>query len=335
MPSIQLKTLGIAFIISLGLLIPFEYYWGHVKHWPKSYDSQDLDLWAELRAQVDDLDSTDVIIMGSSRGHYDINIHLWDSITGTRPLMLAYPGSSPFYPIEDIVEKSDFNGLLIISTAPGLFYTLGDSWGAGRGKAFVDHYYDRTYAQRLNHFIYKQIDPLFHYSDPELSIKALVNRLPFPNRDSVKSPNIWPPMVKVDKYRNVRMISQMETDTVLQRKQTDIWFSPNRKNPYPDSIDLVIGHYSSLVNKFQDKGGRVAYIRPPVSGFYLEYEPVEYPRDKYWDRLLNESNCSGFHYTDHPDTKDMIPPEWSHLNKRDADIYTKTIINLLRQEGLL
>jgi hypothetical protein len=71
-----------------------------------------LDTWADWRGKVDDLSSNDVLILGSSRGHFDININLWDSITGTKPIMLAFPGSSPFHTVEDIVEKSNFNGYL-------------------------------------------------------------------------------------------------------------------------------------------------------------------------------------------------------------------------------
>lgn len=43
-------------------------------------------MWADWRAKVDDLSSDDVLILGSSRGHFDLNIHLWDSITGNRPV---------------------------------------------------------------------------------------------------------------------------------------------------------------------------------------------------------------------------------------------------------
>lgn len=317
------------------MLVPYEYYWGTVKYFPKSYDVESLGLWADWRGEIDDLEKDDVVIMGSSRGHFDINIHLWDSITGRRPIMLAYPGSSPFHPIEDLVRNSDFRGLLIISTAPGLFYTVADSWGAGRGKAFVDHYHKSTYAQRFNHFIFKQLDAKFAFLDPSINYRSLIDHLPFENRDSVSDPEIWPPMVTMDRYRNIRMIPQMETDTVLQKQQTDIWDMPVWKNRYVDSVDVIMSHYVGLVKEFKEKGGRVAFIRPPVTGKYLENEPVMFPRDKYWDRLLEESGSPGYHFQDNEMTSKMNPPEWSHLNRKEADLYTKIIIDLLKQDGLI
>ncbi|MDB4439100.1 hypothetical protein N9176_02505, partial [bacterium] len=302
---------------------------------PASYDLKSLDMWADWRAKVDDLSSDDVLILGSSRGHFDLNIHLWDSITGNRPVMLAYPGSSPLHTIEDVIENSTFNGLLIISIAPGLFYTMKGSWGAGRGKDLVDHYYNRTYAQQISSIVYKIIDPLFSYTQGgDLNLKGLIERIPFQNRDSVRGATIWPPMVAMDKYRNIRMLPEMENDSIIQKQQTDIWYNPNPKNRFADSIDVVIGHYVNLVEKHKEKGGRVAFIRPPVTDYYLETETRLYPREKYWDRLILESSCPGYHFQDYEETKYMIPPEWSHLNRRDADAYTKTIIQLLTRDQL-
>ena len=209
------------------------------------------------------------------------------------------------------------------------------SWGADRGKAFVDHYYDRTYAQAFNQKVYQYIDPHFSYLQQELSLKNLVDRLPFPKRDSVRNPEIWPPMVTMDINRNVRMIPEMETDTVLQRIQKDIWFNPDPKNRYKDSIDVIMDYYVGLVEKFQSRGGRVAFIRAPITGYYLETEPRLFPREEYWDRLLNECNCTGYHYADHPATRQMDPPEWSHLNRADSDTYTRLLVEFLIEDNLL
>ncbi len=332
---INYKDLIVAFVIATILLIPYEWYFKTVEHWPAAYDLESLDMWADWRAEVDNLDSEDVIILGSSRGHFDININLWDSITGKKPIMLAYPGSSPYHTVEDIIEKSSFNGLLVIGTSPGLFYTMKGSWGANRGKALVDRYYNRTYAQQFSNMVYNLVDPLFSYTQgSDLNLESLIGRIPFENRDSIDGPANWPAMVAMDKYRNIRMIPQMETDSVFQKRQTDIWFNPDPKNRFVDSIDVVIGHYVNLVKKFKANGGQVAFIRPPVTDYYLDTETRLFPRAKYWDRLILESGCPGYHFQDYNESKDMIPPEWSHLNRRDADIYTKTIINLLKKDQL-
>lgn len=312
-----------------------EWYWGQIQHWPKGHDLESLDVWADQRARVAELSEEDVIILGSSRAHFNINIHRWDSLTGRRPLQLAYPGSSPLHPIEDIIEKTDFRGTLVIGVAPGLFYTVAGTWPANRGKAIVDRFYNRTYAQRFNQWVYDFIDPHFHYLNQEISYESLIDYLPFPNRDSINEPDIWPPMVSMDQYRNIRMIPIMENDTAHQRKQKKIWFNPNPKNRAADTIDAIMNHYQQLFKQFKDRGGKVAFVNGPVTGYYLKHQPVLWPREDYWDRLLNECGCPGYHYLDHPETSKMQPPEWSHLNRRDADRYTEILVEHLREDKLI
>lgn len=324
-----------AVILAAALLSVNEWYWGEIRHWPKGHDLESLDVWADQRAEVDDLSSEDVIILGSSRAHFNINIHRWDSITGRRPLQLAYPGSSPLHTIEDIINNTEFNGTLVIGVAPGLFYTIADSWGANRGKALVDRYYDRTYAQRFNQMVYDYIDPHFSFLNSEISYESLIDRLPFPNRDSVVDPDIWPPMVAMDKYRNIRMIPIMENDTAHQRKQKNIWFNPDPQNRVADTIDYVMEHYGELFQKYQARGGKIALVNGPVTGYYFQNEPRLFPREEYWERLLQECDCPGYHYADDPETRAMEPPEWSHLNRRDADRFTELLIERLRRDKLI
>ncbi|MCB0522991.1 MAG: hypothetical protein H6576_18640 [Lewinellaceae bacterium] len=333
--KLKLSTFIAALCVAFALLLQYEWYFRNVERWPPGYDNN-ADLWAYWRGKVEKLDEKDVVIVGSSRGQFDLNIHLWDSITGRRPVMLAIPGGSPYHTVEDIVVNTDFKGLLLVSTAPGLFYSLGSGGGAAWVKAeMVDYYQKQTYAQKFSQWCYEFIDPHFAYTDPDISLKHLTERLPFPNRDSIEGGTVWPPMVRMDRYRNVRMIPEMENDTSFQNQQTRIWHHPEWKNRYKDSADVIIGHYADLARKFQERGGRVAFIRPPVTGEYLEFEPQMFPRDQYWDRLLRESGSKGYHFQDNPVSREMIPPEWSHLNRRDADIYTRLIIELLRNDQLL
>jgi len=324
-----------ALILAGVLLIPYEQYWLKAEHYPRTFDIESLDMWADQRERINDLDEQDVVILGSSRAHFDLNIHLWDSLTGRRPIQLAYPGSSPYFPIEEVVRNSKFKGLLVIGVAPGLFFSGEKSWGANRGKAVVDRYHDRTLAQIFNQRIYHYIDPRFSFVDEGLSLKNLRDRLPFPNRDSINSPDIWPPMVRMDEYRNIRMLPIMEQDTVFQRRQKDIWFNPKPKNRFADQKEEIMKHYLDLVHEFQERGGRVVFLRAPITGYYVDTEYKLYPRAEYWDSLVSGCGCTGYHYADYPETANMEPPEWSHLNRKDSDLYTRKIIQLLQEDELL
>ena len=338
MPNSTLKAWQfiLAISIALGLLIPYEWFWRVQEGFPQAYDLENLDYWADWRKKLDQLDSNDVVIIGSSRAHFDINIHLWDSITGRKPIMLAYPGGSPHPIIQDVIKNSDFTGTLVVGVAPGLFFTHADGWSANRARKLVNNYENRTYAKQFNHFLYQYLDPQLSYINEGLSYKSLVERLPFPNRDSVETPLVWPPMVAMDEYRNIRMLDRMEHDTAIQNLQKKIW-SPktNMKNRIEDQLDTIMFHYVNLSHQFQSRGGKLVYIRAPVTGDYAEHEPLLFPRKEYWDRLIQESKANGYHFLDYDITKNMDPPEWSHLSKEDSDIYTRWLVQQLQKDKLL
>ena len=332
--KLNLRLFLLALSLAVMLLIPYEMYWKS-EGWAPGYDMS-ADMWAYWRGEIEDLGPEDVVIIGSSRSHFDLNIHLWDSLVGRRPVMLSIPGGSPYYVIEDIVEKSSFRGLLVVGVANGLFFTLGNSYGASWIKGDrIDYYYKQTSAQQFSQWVYRGIDPWFSYTDPEINLKSLINRIPFEDRDSIKHPPAWIAFVGMDQYRFVRMVPAMETDTAHINRQTRIWGRFGFQNPHADSIEAIFDHYLPLIEKYKQEGGRIAFINGPITGGYLKNDPINYPRDKYWDRLIRECKSPGYHFQDYPETNNMDPPEWSHLNRKESDIFTRHIIKLLKQDKLL
>ncbi|MCH8082277.1 MAG: hypothetical protein IID52_07855 [Proteobacteria bacterium] len=50
------------------------------------------------------------------------------------------------------------------------------------------------------------------------------------------------------------------------------------------------------------------------------------PRDKYWERLLRETNSVGVHFEDHPELQGFRIPEWPHLHSEDAPEFTRALV---------
>ena len=57
-----------------------------------------------------------------------------------------------------------------------------------------------------------------------------------------------------------------------------------------------------------------------------------FPREKYWNRLLSETQCAGMHFQDYPTISKLECPEWSHLAPKEAIVYTKELIRVLQEE---
>ncbi|WP_137092436.1 hypothetical protein [Mangrovivirga cuniculi] len=324
-----------ALLIGFILLTGYELYFRSVDN-PRYDDNEDL--WADQRRKLNNLDQDDVVIIGSSRAHQDINIHLWDSLTGRRPLQLALPGSSPYPILEDIVDNSEFNGLLVIGVAPGIFFLpKNHPWASQVREKSVDYYNKQTYAQKLNHILYKPFDhQLAYVNNEDYSLRSLLESVQFGNRDSVRGPLEWPHMIDVDEYRNSSMTDQFEVDTVLQNMQKNIWSLFDSEVPYnyDSTREEAIDQYVKKIKNFKKRGGKVAFIRPTVTGIYYENMNM-IPREKYWDELLKRTNSQGYHFMDYEEIKYFDPPEWSHFNKKDQKLFTLFLVRKLKEDGLI
>ncbi len=74
------------------------------------------------------------------------------------------------------------------------------------------------------------------------------------------------------------------------------------------------------------------FVRTPSSGPFKIGEEKGFPRVEYWDKLLQYTNTPGIHYMDYPLIDHFECPEFSHLSKSDAVIFTKEFIRILETE---
>ena len=109
--------------------------------------------------------------------------------------------------------------------------------------------------------------------------------------------------------------------------------SANKEPPMSGApLDSLINAVKSSVDKIKGRGGQVIFVRTPSSGPYWQGELKGFPREKYWDHLLQITGCPGIHFKDYPETDHFECPEWSHLKPSDAVIWTTNLVNILRNE---
>ena len=100
----------------------------------------------------------------------------------------------------------------------------------------------------------------------------------------------------------------------------------NRGDPIP-----VFDEVKENVDRIRARGGDVVFMRCPSEGLFIEREHKEFPREKYWDQLLVETDAGGVHFEDNAALQGLELPEWSHLSPYDSDVFTKAIAPLIRQ----
>lgn len=297
-------------------------------------------LWAAHRDRVRDNDPSQVVIIGASRAHFDFQLDEWEDMTGVRPLQLAADGKSPGPVLRDIVEHTEFNGTLVMNITPGLFFIpQADSVGGWRrASEWVKAYHKRTLAQRFNHWLSYVPQSLFAFltsgeeGDPDL--KSLVNALPPTGRLDYEAP--FPRFSQVSADRNTWMMPRMETDTIFQRTIQNAWYSFGKNKKRQDRvIDQSFPFYLDLIQRLKARGGRIILTFNPSSGWYTEQEAAVFPRELYYDAFVRQCACPAYHFMDYPELARFVPPEWSHLSTPDARLYTRQILSIMQEDGML
>ncbi len=338
----QLKTsLLLAFVLALLALVSWEVYLRSQGRVPDLSD--DKNLWARERAKVDQLGREDVILTGSSRVLFDVQIYEWEKLTGRQPLQLASPGSSPLPIFRDLVRNTDFTGTIVVGVTEGLFFstTFPEARPWSRPQTKVDHYRDRTYAQRLNFALslpFQNNLALVSINEEEWSddtnLKALLGRIQIGNRTGEEP---FPPFNNfacADNNRNTRMSARTVNDTAFAGTVQRVWLAMGRSRRDPEK-EATMAYFLEDAQKFKARGGNLILVRCPSSGMLAAGEAMGFPREAFWDELVSQSGARAYHYKDYDALSHFECPEWSHLSGPDADVFTREWVSILQQDNAL
>ncbi len=295
-------------------------------------------LWANSRSMVYESSDETTVFIGSSRIKYDLDIPTWEGITGNHAVQLAIEGSCPRPALEDLANDENFKGKLIIDVTEGLFFSNAPPNHESPNEN-IKYYYDRTPAQRASFFLNKPLESAFVFLDKDyFSLNGQLDGLEIPSRPGVFMMPTFPMDFSCTEFdRQEYMTSKFVADTNLQNKVKGNWafFASLRKGapPMPEKeLNAIFESVKKAIDKIKARGGEVLFVRTPSSGGYLQGENMGFPREKYWNRLLAYTNCPGIHFLDYPVIDHFVCPEFSHLTRPDAIVFTKEFIRILEKD---
>lgn len=327
-------------ILSLGA---WELYWRVDGKIPDIDDNKDL--WAVQRAKVETLSETGVVLMGSSRVLFDIQLNQWEEETGIRPIQLASAGASPLPIFHDIVNNTDFNGTIVVGVTPSLFFstTFPEASPWKRAQSRVEHYKKRTYAQRLNHVLSLPLQKNLvlistseeGFSD-DIDLKSLLYSVKLGEKRLQEPP--FPPFFKFEymaEDRNNRMSDKTVNDTAFARTVKNAWKAMVESNDKPPQKEETTNFFAVDAKKFKDRGGNLILLRCPSTGMFKDIESKHFARNDFWEALVKTTEAKAYHYEDYDQFKDIECPEWSHLSGEDADFFTKELVRIMKKDNAL
>jgi hypothetical protein len=297
------------------------------------------DLWASRRVLLDENPNRTVLI-GSSRMLFDFDMDVYESAMGERPLQLATVGSNPLPYLEDFASSPKFSGTVIVGVVPYLYFAPGGP-PVKNPLGYLDRYRNWSPSQRMGHHLGVLLERRLAFLQQEdLTLNQLLLRLKIPNRPSAKvGPELPPYFYEVDLERQGGMTDAAERDAALQKRIQNIWIPlftppPPAQGTTPAQVraevdkaaESILQRTQESVEKIRARGGHVVFVRFPSSGGLRELENKITPRGTYWDRVLKVSSAPGIHFEDHAELSDFDCPEWSHLSKKDAVLFTGRLI---------
>jgi hypothetical protein len=330
------RTALLAAVVFAVGLAGWEAYW-RAQWVVPSYRNSD-GLWALTRDRIDDEGGRGVVIIGSSRVLFDVNLDAWRDATAILPIQLALEGTGPRAYLTHIARDTDFRGLVVVGVTEVLFFSPVE----GLRDDVLAWYRTRSPADRVGQWLSMHaVEPYLAYYDPDLALFAVLRRQPFwPEREGVA----WqPPAVRKlansRRTRQAEMWTKLEVDPAYREIARNTWLTflkaPRPDPPPPEEemrkqMDALLDAVADDVRAIRARGGEVVFVRAPSAGPFRDAERQGFPRERTWDPLLARTDAAGVHFEDHPDLQDVELPEWSHIRAGDTDRFTRALIRHLR-----
>ena len=316
------------------LLVGWEMYWRAFGVIP-SYRNSNGE-WAEQRRRIDQGEGGKTVLIGASRVLFDVQLPVWERLTGERPIQLAIEGTSPLPVMEDLAADPNFTGRLLIGVAPDIFFS-GFTY---RGDV-LPYFHKQSPSQRSGNWLSKRLlEPFLAFYDPDFALATVVKRQAWPLRPGLRKSTDVRKLLVQDTDRNSYMWSKVEADPDYRALARSIW-AQDFDGPLPgmdtpekkqEAIDKQIQRAVDALTKLRARGVEALFLRAPSGGEYYAFEQRELPRAISWDLLLQRTGAPGIHFEDHPELQGLETPEWSHLSASDARKFTSALVAIIQHD---
>ena len=318
---------AVLFALFLGL---WEDYWRSYGVTPSIANTEGL--WAIQRRRIDAGEGAATVLLGASRVYFDIQLPVWERLSGRRPIQLSFEGTAPLPALEDLAEDPNFTGRLLIGVAPDVFFP-----GRGLHAQAARYARKQSPAQRIGQWLSMHfIEPYLAFDDPDYALRTVLARQKWPSRMPERMPVRKLSQTEAD--RNSYLWGKVETDP-YRAVARGVWLNhlqPGGDDRSPQEARKIekeqIDRTAAAVAKLHARGVKVLFVRMPSTGPYLEFENRKYPRARTWDALLAASHAPGIYFEDYPQLLGYELPEWSHLKRADAERFTAALYQIIERD---
>ena len=281
--------------------------------------------WAESRRAAD---HAQVAIVGDSRILFDTDQGRFEALTGVRPVQVSHVGTNSRTLLEHFANDPNFHGLLIVGMADIIYFGRP---GIGLAATAI-HNYDRNGkpSQLTGLWLDRWLQNYLAFMDSDYRLSLWLPRFDTGWRKEVDSPydDVWK-ISETFPGRQYFMWDRIETDPYLRAHARYAWHGFKRPPIPPWLANRTIARTAEAVRRIRARGGDVIFVRPPSAPQLRVNEEKSLPRKLGWDRLLVGAKAKGIHADDLPQAQNLVLPEWSHLSRKCAAVFTDAYVRRL------
>jgi len=286
----------------------------------------DADLFCDLYTGIRDLGGEDVVFLGASRMQTGLDLAtFYQRYPTKKALLLAQSGRGSSYPVfKDIVNRTNYRGIAIIDETEGNLTAQNKDQ-----QPFIDHCHANFSINRqLNRRISTWLQSHLLFLNPESSSLRLWGNLviqhQLPDPFYTKTRGDRQQLTDYARANHQKLKSLRASRLGFKNSATSL--------PTFEQWSSETKHWQPLIDKFQQRGGKIIFVRMPVDRDRWNFESKIYPPDRYWQPWMDQMNVKSIHFADSPDLSSFRLPDTSHLDMRDKAAFTKIWLTHLQAQ---
>ena len=313
---------------ALLALVILEMFWRYNGHTPTIVDSPSL--WSTERAKIGK-GTKEIAFIGGSRLQADVNVETLGSLLPEYSIsFLPINGTCPNEVLFDLSRDSKFTGTVVCDITEDCILRGEEELSQ---LSYVKYYND---VYNFNSFLNRAIENFFQERtvllDPHVSIAKVLGELRLKKR--IRQPRYWTILKNRNLLYDFTKINIMDYRQHKLQKSDSLYRSIAHRLS-PETFSKSVYKLSRATSLIEKRGGKVIFVRLPVSEEHWELDEAMFPPTVYWEFFVKTVNAPIIHYRNTKNLKQFKCPDSSHLDKRSTIVFTQVFIQLLRDRHIL
>ncbi|HWO18167.1 MAG TPA: hypothetical protein VNO30_05305 [Kofleriaceae bacterium] len=282
-------------------------------------------LWSLVRRDVDE-DPRIVAFLGASRMALGYSAQAFaEAAPKLRGVQLSISDYLPFEVFEDLADDASFRGVVVLdfmeSEVADPLGTDGENYVA-RARALW-----RAPGALANRY-------LASHAQAHLAVLAVGGRRIV---TTLAGSRRWPAAlwVAIDRERGSHGDYSLAPPAAL-RSRSERRAAALRPPLSPEGwLAVLERQLEPQIQRIRARGGEVVVVHMPISGLLATKIDELYPRRLYWDAFAARTSARVIHFRDVPALAQLACPDDMHLDQRDQAAFTRVLVDVLRERGVL